>query len=490
MKKIILISFVFSLFFMIRIWAQPLSLHPDNPHYFIYKGKPLVLVTSAEHYGAVLNMAFDYQTYLQTLHDEGMNYTRIFTGSYVEIPGSFGIENNTLAPAVGNYVTPWKRTDEEGLYRGENKFDLSEWNPAYFERLRSFVALAGKLDIIVEVTLFCSTYQDTYWERNPFNPGNNTNNLPEDLKRKESNTLQNGKLSGFQKKMVEKIVTELNSFNNVFYEIQNEPWADNGVKVMRTLRTLDPNPGQGGWFKWAERASDESLEWQKMIAQTIVDTEKELQKKHLVAQNYTNFKHSLADVDPNVDILNFHYVWPEAVSLNYGWNRPVVFDESGFAGSSDTTYLRQAWQFMLAGGAGFNNLDYSFFVGKEDGTGTNNAPGGGSTALRKHLTYLHSFLRSFDLVKMKPDCNVVLHSPGVEWQAISETGEQYAIVFTGVESGWVKLSLPRGTYDYQFISPFTGEKLKSGFFRHGKNDEVKLSFPQFTELIALSIKKR
>ena len=70
-------------------------------------------------------------------------------------------------------------------------------------------------------------------------------------------------------------------------------------------------------------------------------------------------------------IMNFHYVWPEAVWLNYGWNRPVNFDESGFAGSDDETYLRQAWQFMLAGGAIFNNLDYSFYVGKEDGTGEN-----------------------------------------------------------------------------------------------------------------------
>jgi len=26
----------------------PIQLHPDNPHYFLYKGKTLVLITSAE----------------------------------------------------------------------------------------------------------------------------------------------------------------------------------------------------------------------------------------------------------------------------------------------------------------------------------------------------------------------------------------------------------------------------------------------------------
>jgi len=187
-------------------FSQPISLHPDNPHYFMFQGKPTVLITSAEHYGAVLNKDFNYEKYLKTLHDEGMNYTRIFTGSYVEIPGSFGIGNNTLAPATGSYITPWKRVDEDGLYNGEKKVDLSEWNPEYFERLHQFISLADKQNIIVEVTFFCSTYQDASWERNPFNPGNNVNDVPTNLNRKKSNTLENGSLTRFQKKMVEKIV--------------------------------------------------------------------------------------------------------------------------------------------------------------------------------------------------------------------------------------------------------------------------------------------
>ena len=32
--------------------GQPIALHPDNPHYFLWNGKPAVLVTSGEHYGA------------------------------------------------------------------------------------------------------------------------------------------------------------------------------------------------------------------------------------------------------------------------------------------------------------------------------------------------------------------------------------------------------------------------------------------------------
>ena len=482
-----ILSFLLTVFSVIAVFAQPISLHPNNPHYLLYKGKPTILVTSAEHYGAVLNINFDFETYLNTVHAEGMNYTRIFTGSYVEIPGSFGIENNTLAPVVGSFITPWKRVGEEGLYKGENKFDLAKWNPDYFQRLNKFIALANELDIIVEVTFFCSTYGDASWERHPFNPGNNINDLQPNLDRKKSNTLLNGNLTGFQKEMVIKIVTELNSYDNVFYEIQNEPWSDDPQKVMRTLRTLVPNPGDGNWFKWAERASDASLEWQKLMTQVIVETENQLPKKHIIAQNYTNFKSSLDKVDPNISILNFHYVWPEAVWMNYGWNRPINFDESGFAGTDTDNYLRQAWQFMVAGGAIFNNLDYSFFVGKEDGLGENNAPGGGSTEFRKQLKFLRSFIESFDFVKMRPDFNIVTHAPGVDWQSISEPGKQYAIVFAGVATDWVKLNLPKGKYNYEFVSPYTGKTLKKGFFTHKKNTIKKMRMPEFKEMVVLKI---
>lgn len=47
-------------------------MHPENQHYFLYKGKPLSLISSAEHYGAVFNLGFDYRSYLETLSEDGM----------------------------------------------------------------------------------------------------------------------------------------------------------------------------------------------------------------------------------------------------------------------------------------------------------------------------------------------------------------------------------------------------------------------------------
>ncbi|HEX8531604.1 MAG TPA: hypothetical protein VF646_16345, partial [Cytophagales bacterium] len=116
--------------------AQPLAVHPQNPHYFLYGGKPTVLVGSTEHYGAVLNVDFDYRTYLRTLGQDGLNTTRLFTGAYFEVPGAFGIANNTLAPKPDRLTLPWARSTTPGYALGGNKFDLSKWNGAYFDRLK------------------------------------------------------------------------------------------------------------------------------------------------------------------------------------------------------------------------------------------------------------------------------------------------------------------------------------------------------------------
>ncbi len=64
--------------------AEPIRLHPDNPHYFLFRGKPTVLIGSTEHYGAVLNLDFGFLTYLNALKAAGLNLTRTVNGNYLE----------------------------------------------------------------------------------------------------------------------------------------------------------------------------------------------------------------------------------------------------------------------------------------------------------------------------------------------------------------------------------------------------------------------
>jgi hypothetical protein len=432
---------------------QPIKLLKENPHYFEYKGKPLVLITSAEHYGAVINTDFDYKTYLETLHREGMNYTRIFAGSYFEIPTSFGIKSNTLAPAAGKEILPWNTV----VKNGNIMYDWSDYNLDYFKRLADFMKLAASLDIIVEVTLFSSIYTDEHWEMNPQNPKNRMG-AESQLDRKLVHTKENGQLLGLQKAYVRKLVNELNGFDNFFFEVQNEPWSDRGRSVLNIANKYQidgPN-----WMEKVDYADQLSLDWQEEIAVTIVNEEKNLAKKHLIAQNYTNFKAPLYGVSEHVSIVNFHYNWPESAEWNLHLNGVIGFDESGFAGSSDEAYRRQAWAFMLSGGGLYNGLDYSFFVGKEDGSGINEAPGGGSTAFRSQLKILSELIHSLNLEKTSPANESIYASPGMLSHSLHDGAGGYLIylVEAGKANSYIKMRIEPGSYSIQMISPITGEK--------------------------------
>src|SRR3954451_10651985 len=131
--------------------AEPLKLHPENPHYVVFRGKPTVLVASTEHYGAVLNRAFDFRPYLDELKAAGLNYTRAFSGVYSE---PWGEPFNTLNPPGGRLLAPWARGATPGYGDGGNRFDLDRWDDAYFKRLRDFIIEAGRRGVVVELTLF------------------------------------------------------------------------------------------------------------------------------------------------------------------------------------------------------------------------------------------------------------------------------------------------------------------------------------------------
>lgn len=468
--------------------AQPLQLCPGNPRYFSYNGKPVVLIGSGEHYGAVLNLDFDYDVYLETMQQEGQNLTRLFSGVYVEKLGAFGITQNTLAPAPNKFQPPWARSATPGYINGGNKFDLNKWNAAYFARLADFISKAEKRGIIVEVVLFSSIYTEENWRYMPFHPENNINDTKlQD--RKKCNTLDNGDMFSYQENMVRKIVSELNRYDNIYYEIQNEPWADLPDSVGVILEHLVDDKLPHKWQNLIELADENSLQWQARIAAIIVDEEKSLAKKHLIAQNYCNFMHPIARVDENISILNFHYALPQCVDVNLGWNCPIAFDESGFAGSGPDVYRRQAWRFIMSGGAVFNGLDYSFYPGFESGTGELTGPGGGGIKLRQQLAILRRFIESFDLPAISPDRESVLFHPGLFVYLLSTPGEQYAGYVEGRQSDGIELNIPHGAYAVQWMD------VKSGLIIHeqsivSENSPTVLSPPICDGELAFAIRKK
>jgi len=437
----------------------PIALHPQNPHYLLWRGKPTVLITSGEHYGAVLNLDFDYIKYLDELKACGLNQTRTFSGVYCEHEKSFKITGNTLAPAPERLICPFARSDQPGYARGGNKFDLTKWDEAYFKRLKDFVAQAGKRGVVVELVLFCPFYDDSLWEISPMNARNNINGIGA-MPRTEVYTLKHPQMLAVHEAVTRKIVSELRDFDNLYYEVCNEPYFG-GV----------------------------TQQWQDRIIATIVETEKDFPHKHLIAQNIANRSKKIVDPNPAVSIFNFHYaVPPVAVEENYHLNKVIADDETGFRGSADVTYRSEGWDFIIAGGAIYSNLDYSFTPQHPDGTAVPNAPGGGGRTLRRQLKILKDFMESFDFVRMRP-ANQVLRGklPGkVTARALAEPGKQYAIYVLGDGLEKLQLDLPAGRYRAQWVNTKTGAVDKEESFEHpGGAKELPAS--KYTEDVALRI---
>ncbi|MBD0277558.1 MAG: hypothetical protein ICV81_06275, partial [Flavisolibacter sp.] len=182
-----------------------------------------------------------------------------------------------------------------------------------------------------------------------------------------------------------------------------------------------------------------------------------------ISHNIANFKLPVFVTDPNISIYTFHYAHPDAVHLNYHLNKAIGFNETGFAGKGDDTYRRQAWRFMMSGGGLFGHLDYSFTVGHEDGTDTaNNAPGGGSPALRKYFRVLKNYLEELNLATLQPDKTFLRHVEGAFAYSMRDA-QNFIVYLEPVLSkpATINLEIPKGNYLVEWTDVLTGGKIKT-----------------------------
>ena len=213
----------------------------------------------------------------------------------------------------------------------------------------------------------------------------------------------------------------------------------------------------------------------------------------LISWNIANAKAVVDKPHPAVSIFNFHYASPpDTVGMNYGLNKVIGENETGFKGTNDTHYRMEGWQFMLAGGGLFNNLDYSFVAGHERGDFVypKNQPGGGNAAYRSQLRILKDFLHQFDFLKMKPENGAIRSGlpDKAKAYALVEEGRQYAIYLFGGPQANLQLDLPQGNYSAEWLNPVTGKIEKKEALNHN-GGTVTLVSPTYNPDIALRITK-
>jgi hypothetical protein len=470
--------------------AEPIKLHPSNSHYYVFNGQPTVLITSAEHYGAVINLDFDYVAYLDALKAYGLNYTRIWPGALLEMVGEI-TKDNTMGPRPDRAIVPWLRSNEPGYVYGGNKFDLDKWNPEFFTRLKDFIVKAAERGIVVEICFFNSEYTHR-WPLSPLYYQNNVQGVGR-CDFKDAQTLKYPDLVQRQSEYVTKITREVNTYDNVILEICDEP----------SLYTSHAEAGP----------------WVGRLLEVVHHAESSLPNKHLVAQEVEGGIGGPIDYSgsPLLNIIVGQYVWGreegaaqmggmKGLDYEYGHNKPIEFNETSYypfwyhKGDPVADSRVEAWEFIVGGGASFNQLNSRYTIENPAGKTPDNAQ------ILSALRSLKHFIYSFEFTKMYPDRNFVVSGiPGGTYcRGISQPGEQYAlyhhhsvleesdqeyyVVTPGKYKETLVLDLPGGAYQADWVDPTSGSVLSSVTFTHQGGNKALIS-PEHTVDIALRVKR-
>jgi hypothetical protein len=235
----------------------PLRRHPANPRYFADARGRVVYLTGAHTWPNLVDQgltdppaAFDFGGYLDFLSRHGHNFIRLWTWeSTVSDIDEGGRRMRYYASPQ-----PWHRTGPGLALDGKPRFDLSRFEPAYFERLRARVAAAGRRGIYVSIMLFegwAMQHAHGAYEGHPFHPANNVNGVKGDLnadgKGLEIHTLMNSVTLPVQESYVRQVIDSVGDLDNVLYEISNEnhpPSTEWQYHFLRFIRSVEERQGQ------------------------------------------------------------------------------------------------------------------------------------------------------------------------------------------------------------------------------------------------------
>jgi hypothetical protein len=241
---------------------------------------------------------------------------------------------------------------------------------------------------------------------------------------------------------IQKATEVLQPFDNVYFEIINEPYSDH----------------DHGWYEEFHRSVAELL--------GVVAPGK------LVAINYANRTGRLPELHPNVSIVNFHYAIPEAMHGNYHLGYILGDDETGFAGQTPMPYRQEAWKFLMSGGSMFSHLDYSYTLKHPDGSysveGTK-TPGYGGADLRKQLGFLRKTLEKNAVWNLVPGNEVLIKSPeAISIPILADTTRGFYMGYMS-RAGQYGLRLPAGKYSLRLLDTIECKEVSAEIISHPGN---------------------
>ena len=421
----------------------PLKAHPTNPRYFSDDGKRAVLLTGSHTWNNLVDMgvtdppaAFDFAKYLDWMEVYPHNFVRLWVWELT----TWDTRGNREKEACRHHVAPqiWKRTGPGKALDGKPKFDLDQYDEAYFKRLRDRVKAANERGVYVAVMLFEGwgiQFSPDGWKSHPFHRDNNINDIDGDPDRDgvalDIHALKHAAITKRQKAYVRRVVDTINEFDNVLYEISNEN-----------------HPA--------------STEWQYEMIRFIKKCEAGKPKQHPVGMTYqhkggvnkTLFDSPADWISPNREG-GYHDNPPVADGA-----KVIITDTDhlwGIGGNS-----AWVWKSLLRGHHPIfmDAYDCSVLTLRHDEKW--------AEPLRKSMGYALEWSRRVDLAAMTP-------KPGLASTryCLAKAGEEY-LIYLPAATRKVDVTLPAGDYSFVWFDTATGKQQTAKAFSHTKG---KRAFP-------------
>jgi uncharacterized repeat protein (TIGR01451 family) len=225
-----------------------------NPNYFKdASGRPIIL--NGSHTWNTLQdwgtngspQVFDFNAFVNFLVAHGHNYTLLW---YVEVPKFCGLPTTASSPpdiTIGPH--PWQRTGPGIATDGQPKFDLTKFNQAYFDRLRSRAQALNDAGIYVGVYTFTGEFVWTFrcsTDGYPFTGTNNINGINDGGGDASFTMTSPNAITALQDAYVEKVIDTLNDLPNVLWIVSEEAppdsawWNAHQIAHIRSYESTKP----------------------------------------------------------------------------------------------------------------------------------------------------------------------------------------------------------------------------------------------------------
>ncbi len=195
-------------------------------HYWVWNDKPILPIGDSATQGWMESGTnFNQTGYIDALASRGVNLAMIW--SYIGTDGA----NQTNDPRIkydAPELWPWQGSIES------DTIDLGQFNQSYFNRLRDFVEYAESKEIIVLITVHDGWTKQRF-DRHPFNDTQGNGPLTANTQYVELHDYDNEMSTTFnpnwtrqeknqyyQELFADKLITELEPYSNVVFEMFNE----------------------------------------------------------------------------------------------------------------------------------------------------------------------------------------------------------------------------------------------------------------------------